>query len=93
MVSETGSGQTCLGKEILGGKGRFRGRWRRRRRRRRWDDHTLGVVSRKDELEEGVAGTFSGASWYETYGNLLWQYFTHGPTPILRNVAWWYPDG
>jgi hypothetical protein len=51
---------------------------------------TVGVMPRKDELEEGVAGTFSGASRYETYGDLLWQYFTRA---YPENVARWYPDG
>ena len=50
----------------------------------------VGVMPRKDELEEGVKDSLRGTSRYETYGDLLWQYFKRA---YPENMARWYPEG
>ena len=40
--------------------------------------------------EDGIEDSLGGASKYETYGDLLWQYFSRA---YPDNVARWYGDG
>jgi hypothetical protein len=55
------------------------------------DRHSgAGVMPRIDELESGVDGSLAGGSKYDTYGDLLWQYFSRS---YPENMATWYPEG
>jgi len=47
-----------------------------------------GIMPQKEEIEVGVTGTLEGSARHETYGELLWGYFSRA---YPENMALHYP--
>eukprot|EP00929_Paragymnodinium_shiwhaense_P119362 TRINITY_DN91250_c0_g1_i1.p1 TRINITY_DN91250_c0_g1~~TRINITY_DN91250_c0_g1_i1.p1 ORF type:complete len:378 (-),score=60.16 TRINITY_DN91250_c0_g1_i1:81-1214(-) len=47
-----------------------------------------GIMPQKEEIEEGVTGSLQGSARHETYGDLLWGYFSRA---YPENMAVHYP--